>query len=83
MSTINVSIEGMTCPSCVYKVECEVSDLNGVTEAKVDLANKRGTFTFDSNLISADDIIKKINELGFKANLAVISFETKNYQIYF
>ena len=34
-STVQLSIEGMTCPSCVYMIESELSDLNGVLEAKV------------------------------------------------
>ena len=67
---VEVSIEGMTCPSCVYKVECEVGDLEGVKEAKVDLAAKRGTFVYDSSAkLTPSDIVNKINELGFKAAL--------------
>ncbi len=68
-STIEVAIEGMTCPSCVYKIECEVGDLEGVTNAKVDLNSKRGTFTFSGPTKSAD-VINKIVEIGFKAQLA-------------
>jgi copper chaperone CopZ len=67
---VEVSIEGMTCGSCVYKVECEVGDLEGVKEAKVDLAAKKGTFVYDSSSkLSSNDIVNKINELGFRASL--------------
>jgi copper chaperone CopZ len=65
--TVNVAIDGMTCGSCVYKIECELSDLEGVTEAKVDLQAKRGTVKMTG--LTPDDIVKKINELGFKAKL--------------
>ena len=68
-STIQVSIEGMTCSSCVYKIECEVGDLEGVSDAKVDLNEKKGNFTFDSGRVGSQDIVNKINSLGFKANL--------------
>ena len=61
--TVNVTIDGMTCGSCVYKIECEVGDMEGVQEVKVDLQAKRFTVKFDG--LSPDDIVKKINELGF------------------
>ena len=68
--SVVVSIEGMTCGSCVYKVESELSDLEGVTSAKVDLQAKRGTFTYNaSSKVNADLIVKTINDLGFKAKL--------------
>ena len=66
---VKVTIDGMTCPSCVYKIECEVSDIEGVKEAKVDLASKVGTFSFDGAKVTAESIVKKIEETGFKAKL--------------
>jgi copper chaperone CopZ len=68
--TINVAIEGMHCGNCVYKIECEVEDLGGVTQSKVDLDKKLGTFTFDTtSSTGSNEILKKIEELGFKATL--------------
>lgn len=73
-ATVTVNIEGMTCGSCSYKIECEVGDLPGVKEAKVDLAGKTGTFTYDtSSATGPAQIMAKINELGFKA-LQVTSY---------
>lgn len=69
-SVAQVSIEGMTCPSCVYKIECEVGDMEGVLEAKVDLSAKNGTFKYDSSKTGTQQIIAKIVENGFKAQLA-------------
>jgi len=51
-----------------FKVESELSDLEGVLEAKVDLAAKSGTFKYDSK-VTPDVIVKTINDLGFKAKL--------------
>lgn len=69
--TIDVHIDKMTCGSCVYKVESEVSEIPGVSSAKVDLTSKSGKFTFDSSKLSGEDIVKKINELGFVAKLVL------------
>ena len=36
---IKIAIEGMTCASCVGRVERTLADVNGVTNASVNLAN--------------------------------------------
>lgn len=69
-ATVNLKISGMTCGSCSYKIESEVGDLPGVREAKVDLENKSGKFTYDPNGANgAQEIIDFINKLGFQAEL--------------
>ena len=65
--TATVAIEGMSCGHCVMRVEKGVGAMNGVKAAKIDLGKKEGTFTFDPQLVKADDIKKKIVELGYKA----------------
>lgn len=68
--TIQVSIENMKCGSCSYKIECEVGDLPGVKDTKVDLPSKLGTFVFDdAQPTGSTQIVNKINELGFPAKL--------------
>lgn len=36
----SITIEGMTCQHCVARVEKSLKELDGVVEAKVDLASK-------------------------------------------
>ena len=62
-----VAIEGMSCGHCVMRVEKGIAALPGVKTAKVDLAKKEGTFTFDPGLVSVEAIRAKINEIGYKA----------------
>ena len=62
-----VAIEGMSCGHCVMRVEKGVSGMPGVKSAKVDLAKKEGTFTFDPGVVTIDAIKAKINEVGYKA----------------
>ena len=75
MSQVKVNIEGMTCSSCSYKIECEVGDIEGVTSATVDLASKTGTFSYNpaSSTAGPTQIVDKINEIGFKATLVSIN----------
>ena len=87
MPVVNVSITGMTCGSCTYKVEDKIGDLPGVTDAKCDFKDNTGVFTLeDGATTTAEDIVKCINEeCGFKAVLVwnnfatVFIFEDYNY----
>ena len=44
--TVELFIEGMTCSSCVYKVEKELKKLKGITEVSVTLMTSRGRFKY-------------------------------------
>lgn len=68
---IKVSIKGMHCGNCTYKIECEIGDLKGVEDVKVDLKSESGTFKFNPASITSDEIVKKIGDLGFKAQLVM------------
>jgi len=63
--SIEVEIEGMTCEiGCARTIQSKLSKLDGVTYSKVDFESKKGQFTFDSNKISTDDIVKKIDDIA-------------------
>lgn len=70
VSIIELHIEGMTCASCVYKIEKESKKLKGMLEVKITLLTNTGLFKFDSNSqLGVRDIINKITDLGFTASL--------------
>ncbi|XP_043529750.1 copper-transporting ATPase 1 isoform X2 [Frieseomelitta varia] len=66
---IELKITGMTCASCVNKIESTVKKLPGVHLAAVALATQRGKFKYDVEKIGIRDIIDCINKLGFTAVL--------------
>ena len=77
ISSIELQVEGMTCSSCVYKLERETKKLKGMKEVSISLMTNRGLFKYDTNSsLGPRDIIKKITDLGFKA--ALVSGESKS-----
>ncbi|CAK9831963.1 Copper-transporting ATPase 1 [Anthophora retusa] len=66
---IELKIAGMTCSSCVNKIESTVKKLPGVHSAAVALATQRGKFKYDVEKVGVRDIIECINKLGFTATL--------------
>ena len=57
---VELHIGGMTCSSCVYNIESNVSKLGGILEARVALSTQKGLFTFDPDRIGPRQIIDHI-----------------------
>jgi len=55
---ISLTIDGMTCASCVGRVEKALNGVEGVMEAQVNLATERATVTF-AILASPELLIQK------------------------
>ncbi|CAF1034528.1 unnamed protein product [Adineta steineri] len=69
----HIRINGMTCQSCVKNIENTINKLTGVESIKVSLEEKLGTVIFNSNDIHVNDIVKRINDMGFEAELNQIN----------
>lgn len=59
--TILLEIEGMTCDHCAIGIEKKFSGKKGIIEKQVSYPEGKGTFVFDSNKISKDEIVDTIN----------------------
>lgn len=66
---ITLSIQGMTCNGCATGIENKVSQLEGVSKLNVSYPDGEGKFSFNSGLVSQEDIIDKIEKSGhYKVN---------------
>lgn len=66
---IEVYISGMTCAACSSKIQKQIMKIPGVLESNVNLATSKGTFVSISGLVSPEDIIQKINALGYAGKI--------------
>lgn len=66
-NVIELDIEGMDCPSCAMKIERRLNKLNGVKNAKVDLANETASFVITGSDTNLDFVKGEIDKLGYKA----------------
>ena len=67
MEKTELKIEGMHCGACATGIQMLVSQMEGVKSIFVDYNAKKGTVEFDPSKVSKDEIIKAIEELGYKA----------------
>ncbi|MBK24557.1 MAG: copper-translocating P-type ATPase [Halobacteriovorax sp.] len=75
----NIQIEGMSCGSCVGRIESALSKVDGVEKVSVNLASeKANVVTQDS--ISEETLIEAIKDAGYKAKVSVKSQDLEQKQ---
>ena len=63
--SLEVEIEGMTCEiGCARLIESKLSKVDEVTFSKIEFEAKKGQFTYDTNKLTKDDIVRKINGIA-------------------
>ncbi|KAL1237876.1 Copper-transporting ATPase [Trichinella pseudospiralis] len=66
---LELMIVGMTCTSCVHRIETNVKNLRGVVGAEVTLTNSSGVFIYEANHCTPRSIMKCIEDLGYSCSL--------------
>ena len=74
---LTFEIEGMTCASCVGRVEKSILAGNGVLQASVNLATETALVKFANGTITPSEIIGLISKSGYQAKLKSIN-QTKD-----
>ena len=64
-----ISVEGMTCSSCVKLIESTSSQTEGISVIKVSLKHKEVFIEFDPGKISAQQLATAIYDMGFDTRL--------------
>lgn len=68
--TVSVDIKGMSCASCVGRVEKVLLKVAGISKASVNLATEKAEVSFDSSLIQSEQILSAITLAGYEATLS-------------
>ncbi|NJE04668.1 heavy metal translocating P-type ATPase [Thermococcus sp. M36] len=62
---VNIKITGMSCASCAKTIELALKELEGVKDARVNLATETAFVKFDESVVSLSQIIKAIESVGY------------------
>jgi Cu+-exporting ATPase len=71
---LNLRVDGMSCASCVGRVEKALNALPGVTQAEVNLATETARVTHDGSLL-ATTLTDTLDKAGYPARLAETSID--------
>ncbi|XP_042524184.1 copper-transporting ATPase 1 isoform X2 [Dipodomys spectabilis] len=69
VSSVTISVEGMTCNSCVRTIEQQLGKLNGVHHIRVSLEEKNATIIYDPKIHTPKTLQEAIDDMGFDAIL--------------
>jgi len=72
IQTLTLPIEGMTCASCVARVEKVLTRIDGVEKTTVNLATEKATIKFDPSKVTPEQFAKVVEEAGYKLVIANI-----------
>jgi len=63
--TLNLPVEGMTCASCVLRVEKALKKVDGVLEANVNLATEKVSVSFDEKKTNLQALSSAVADAGY------------------
>jgi Cu+-exporting ATPase len=73
MKRVEVPITGISCASCVAKIEKGLSRMSGIAEAKVNFATEKATIAFDPSRVRMGDFVATIHDLGYEAGMEKVT----------
>ncbi len=69
---LSLPVEGMTCASCVARVEKTIAKFDGIKSVNVNLATEKASFEYDPNLVDLNKLAESIEDAGYKLDLSAL-----------
>ena len=79
LQKITAPVSGMTCASCVSRVEKSIGKIDGVKNVSVNLATEKATFEIDESISSLTKVEKAVEDAGYKIDFSEISNDKSQY----
>src|SRR5918996_2627241 len=74
-ATLSIGVDGMTCASCVARVERALKKVPGVDSATVNLATEKATVSFDPSSARIDALLGAIEHAGYEPQRQTLIFD--------
>jgi len=74
LARIDIPVTGMTCASCVRRVERAISTIEGVAEANVNIASEKASVAYEPGVTGPDELIEAIRYAGYSADVSETTF---------
>lgn len=66
---VQINVTGMSCSSCVNKIESSLSSKDGVHMIRVGLLAEKAEVKYNPSITNPEDLVRSIKNLGFGASL--------------
>lgn len=77
---VDFDIGGMTCAACATRIEKGLNKMPGVSKASVNLALETAHVEYAPAEVSASDMVKKVEQIGYKAKIKEDQQETADHR---
>ena len=74
MRTVQIGISGMTCASCVSRVERYLKKVEGVSEVEVNLATEKASISYDPEQTDLEALVGSTESSGYEPSVVETSF---------
>lgn len=71
--TVDLSVSGMSCASCVASLEAALGRVPGVVDVNVNLATERATVTYDADATSVQTLAQAIEDAGYQVRTETLT----------
>ena len=68
-AAVELGIQGMSCASCVHRIETALKNTPGVLKASVNLGTEQATVTYVPGMTDSQNLISVIDSVGYRAHL--------------
>ena len=75
IETLTIDVGGMTCASCVARVERYLKKVEGVDSAVVNLATEKATVSFDRERVPVGSLLDAVETAGYEARRETAVFD--------
>jgi Cu+-exporting ATPase len=73
LKKVELPITGMSCASCVAKIEKGLSKMSGIVDAKVNFATEKAMIAFDPSRVHVGDFVATVKDLGYEAGMEKVT----------
>ncbi len=73
MKTIQIGVQGMTCASCVARVERALDKVDGVSSSSVNLATERASVSYDPATADTEALLGAVRKAGYEPVVAEVT----------
>ncbi|MEM7799247.1 MAG: heavy metal translocating P-type ATPase [Chloroflexota bacterium] len=63
--TLTLPVTGMTCANCAKTIKRQAKKVDGVSDAEVNYASERLTFTYDTATAKPEQVVERVENAGF------------------
>ena len=78
VETLTIGVGGMTCASCVARVERALKKVPGVGEATVNLATEKATVSFDALTCEVGSLLEAVDKAGYDPKSETLVFDIES-----